>query len=138
MTEMHTMDVWKRRELLKVEPNPERKIDYVATLSGTIEAASLGATVDIRLRYVPDAMIVRPVNFDSYLAAMGKLDWESLEALATTVLNDVNNETVARWVQVGLDIAARAVGGGPTHQVLVEDHQPEWSNPSLLARLKPV
>jgi len=38
---------------------------------------------------------------------------------------------VPRWVQI---VAART--GGTDHQVIIEDRQPKWDNPALLARLE--
>jgi 7-cyano-7-deazaguanine reductase len=60
----------------------------------------------------------------------------SLEALATAVLDDINNEVVARWVQVVISAPAPDEPGVDGHSVMLEDRQPKWENDSLLSRLR--
>jgi 7-cyano-7-deazaguanine reductase len=99
-----------------------------------------GRPVAVELRYVPDRLILRPVALGRYLEAMGGESWESLEALATAVLEDLNNETVARWLQVELRLTAGGKAGEEgalaDHAVLLEERQPKWDNPTLLSRLE--
>ena len=72
---------------------------------------------------------------DGLAAALGGLDWKTLEAVAVAVLDDVNNEVVPRWVQVAVSYENADAGERERHAVLIEDRQPGWDNPSLLARL---
>ncbi|MEE8393877.1 MAG: hypothetical protein V3R66_05985, partial [Rhodospirillales bacterium] len=58
--------------------------------------------------------------------------WETMEKVAVMVLNDINNEVVARWTQVSV----AASKDKASHNVMVEDRQPHWDNPDLLSRLK--
>ena len=133
------MDVWQRRAVLNPIANPEKSTDYVATLTGILPPSGTVGPVSVVLRYVPDALIVTPEGFGAYLKALEEEDWTSHEALATTILGDVSNELVARWSQV---VASHEGGEGPGtapgHQVMIEDRQPKWDNPSLLALLPPV
>jgi 7-cyano-7-deazaguanine reductase len=125
------MDLWQRRAVLDPVPNPDRNIDFVSSLSGRLSA--LGGTVEVALRYVPDALTVSPAAFAAYLRGLEGGDWPSHENLATTILQDVSNELVPRWVQ----IITRQEGAGDAseHRVLVEDRQPQWNNAALLAHL---
>jgi hypothetical protein len=125
------MDLWQRRAVLAPASNPDRNIDFVSSLSGRL--AALGGSIDVALRYVPDALTVSPAAFAAYLRALEGGDWPSHENLATTILQDVSNELVPRWVQ----IVTRRDGadGVPEHKILVEDRQPQWNNAALLAHL---
>tara|TARA_Y100000813_G_scaffold185391_1_gene157229 strand:- start:1036 stop:1419 length:384 start_codon:yes stop_codon:yes gene_type:complete len=124
------MDLWQRRAVLAPDPNPDRNLDLVSTLSGRL--AALGASVDVALRYVPDALVLRPGAFAAYLTTLENADWPSHENLAATILQDVSNELVPRWVQIATQMGDP---GRPEHRVLVEDRQPHWDNPALLNHL---
>ena len=63
------------------------------------------------------------------------MDWESLEALATTILGDFNNQLVARWARVVATAPEGAYPGVGAHEVMVEDRQPGGDNEALLSRL---
>ena len=88
------------------------------------------------MRYVPDKLIIDPAAFGRYLGALGTLPWESLEKVAVTILDDINNEVVARWVQVALSAPNGTHPGVDSHGVMLEDRQPKWDNPALLSRLR--
>lgn len=126
------MDLWQRRAVLDPETNPDRNVDFVSFLGGAMTAR--GGNVGITLRYVPDALILRPGDFSAYLKALETVDWPSHENLATTILQDINNELVPRWIQVVTRLGD--LDGVPEHRVLVEDRQPQWNNASLLAHLE--
>lgn len=130
------MDVVERREKLATKENPDSRMDYVSSLQGRLAAA--GAAARITLRYVPDRWIVTPDGFDAYLAGLGDQDWANLESLATAILDDINNEVVARWVQVVVDRQNEAEDGvtDERHSVMLEDRQPKWGNDALLSRLR--
>lgn len=125
----------ERRGLLHVARNPDSKIDYVTRLSGHMASPGSDQTISVMLRYVPDRLILEPTAFGHYLDAMGENSWSSLEEAAATVLNDISNELVARWVQVSVSAPDRTHPGVESHDVLLEDHQPNWSNAGLLSRL---
>jgi hypothetical protein len=121
----------ERRELLATMPNPGERYDYMVALEGTftIDAAQ---RVTVALHYVADRHVLSVDGFSAYLAALNGGAWPNLEAAALTMLGDVNNELIPRWAQIHL-----AVGAGDKaerHSVIIEDHQPGWDNPTLLAR----
>ena len=134
------MDTLDRRRLLATRPNPDANLDYLATLEG--EIASLkgcpGATASIGLVYVPDKEILAPASFSRYLDALAEETWDSLEGVAVTVLGDINNEVVVRWVRVTVSAQPVLLPGLNAHTVMAEDRQPNWDNPALLSRLKQV
>ncbi len=117
------------RPLLERAPNPAISLDYLTMLDGIAAKVPVRVTV----RYVPGKDILTPRSFHRYLAALGDDAKQPLEQLASTILDDFNNEIVPRWVQIRL---ARQGAGEPDHHVLIEDRQPKWDHPALLARLK--
>ena len=128
------MDVLARRTLIATGTNPDPRLDYVVGLEGSIATAGNTVPIAINLRYIPDKVIVEPASFGRYLEALASINWPSLEELAVTLLSDVNNEVVARWVHVSLSTPSSQ--GLDTHTVMLEDSQPKWDNPRVLSRLR--
>ncbi len=121
------MDLITPRNLLKTKNNPNKAIDYIVTL----ETISPDNQIRISLRYIPDKDIVDSDCFETYIQALFEYQ-ERLEGLASFILEDINNEIVARWVQI---IAFEDKGNTAQHSVVLEDRQPQWDNPHLLARI---
>lgn len=117
-----------RRSSLAVRPNPDAKLEYLVTLEGRIGAVP---PVLVTVRYVPDRQVLVPESLDAYLAGLAEAGWETLEALGVALLDDLRNELVARW----LEVVAERQGPAGLQRVLLEDRQPKWDNPTLLARL---
>ncbi len=124
----------ERRRHLRTTANPDQRQDYVVSLTGALRLDFLGRPVSATMRYVPDTLTLERAAFTAYLDALGAAQWASLESMATTMLTDINNELVPRWVHIRL--AAR--GGGESYSVTLEDRQPHWENPSLLGHLGPL
>jgi len=61
--------------------------------------------------------------------------WHNPEDLAVTVLTDINNEVITRWIQVQVNVPELQHHAVDTHGVVIEDRQPGWDNPALMARL---
>ena len=129
------MDPHARRSLLSAVRNPDSKLEYVISISGHMTPFESDQRSSVVLRYVPDRLILAPPAFGRYLDAMGLLQWSSLEEAAVTLLNDISNELVARWVQVSVTAPQHIHPGVLGHDVLLEDRQPNWDNAGLLARL---
>ena len=131
-----------RRDILAPAPNPDDRLDTLASLRGVLSVFAPGEKpVTVEIHYVPDKMILGPGPFDAYLKHLDAEDWDSLEACGHAILDDVNNELVPRWVQVRLTASTEHYGGrGLTgcleHRVMLEDRQPRWNNPQLLERLR--
>ncbi len=129
--------VWQRRQALRTETNPHRRLDYVVTLDGAVRLPPVAAedTDDdgrIVIRYVPDRLVLVPAGFWAYVAGLAPGPWPVLEALAAVVMEDLNNELVPRWLRVDLRRE-----GSPAHHVSLEDRQPRWQTPEILSRLRP-
>ena len=120
------MDAILRREHLETCENINAKVDYIVTLSGTISQ-----TCRVDIRYIPDLAILKPASLNAYLNTLGTMGWDRLEALGLTILNDLNNEVIPRWVQVTVS----GNSADMAHRVTLEDRQPRWDNPALLARM---
>ena len=129
------MDLNERRALLAVDNNLDRKLDYLVTLSGHLPGGG-GARQLVNVRYVPDKLILQARSFGAYLEALAETSWNNPEDLAVTVLTDINNEVIARWVQVSINVPELQHHAVDTHAVLIEDRQPGWDNPALLGRLE--
>jgi len=120
----------ERREILETRPNPKMGLDYLVA----IDTAASPSRV-IRLRYVPDKLLLRPVAFETYLSAITASDDPPAEELALAIIEDINNEVVPRWVQVQIENGATGTQpGSGAYRVLIEDRQPNWDNPQIIAR----
>jgi hypothetical protein len=122
-----------RRACLAPAPNPANNLDWVIEL----HAASRGPGPSLTIRYVPFRLLVTAAAFRAYVDALDPAAWPALEGLAVAVLDDLNDELVPCWVQIAVTIAGED-GFSRTHAVIVEDRQPGWDNPGLLARLRPL
>jgi 7-cyano-7-deazaguanine reductase len=119
------MDLHARRSNIRTASNPESRLDYLVSLEGSV------ANLKVRVRYVPDETILLPGSFTEYLDVFAD-GATHVEAVASTILHDLNNELVARWVQVSVSSAGEFT---PSHRATIEDRQPKWDNPGLLARI---
>jgi 7-cyano-7-deazaguanine reductase len=125
-----------RRQFLKADGNPGARLDYVVTLEGAIPGNTGIGPQALGLRYVPDKLVLQPAAFGRYLEALAAETWPSIECLAVTILDDMNNEVVPRWVQVIVSILNTDQPGVESHGVILEDRRPKWDNPALLSRLR--
>ena len=82
-----------------------------------------------RLENERDRLVLETQAFENYLAAMSQEPWDNLEHAAVTLLDDIHDQLIARWIQL-------SVTGGQGHSILLEDRQPKWENPQLLQRLR--
>ena len=119
--------------MLAVWDNPGPHLDYVVTLAGHARGEHDG-NVTVTLRYVPDRVVLAAAAFQAYLDAVG--DGVSREEMAVTLLEDINNEVVPRWVHVTVATDAGGDDGVLSHRVTAEDRQPGWSNEAVLSRLR--
>ncbi len=136
MSGKSVIDAKERRGLLATQSNPGSRLDYVSALDGRIASAGDAKPATVGVRYVPDKRILDPATFGRYLEALGTLGWASLEEVAVTILDDINNEVVTRWVQVAVSAPDGGHPGVDNHGVVLEDRQPSWDNPALLSRLR--
>ena len=114
------------RHLLQCGSNPNPALDYLIM----IDDCAPKTDWSIALRYVPDKLIVEPDAIARYVERLVTQGDAGAEKIALAILEDLNNETVPRWIEV-----ACAHRGTPQHRVLIGDRQPNWENSGLLARL---
>jgi NADPH-dependent 7-cyano-7-deazaguanine reductase QueF len=120
------MDPLARRDYVTTIDNPNTRIDYVVSLSGVMTDLCR-----VEVRYIPDASILTPDALATYLHTLANLTWTHLEEIAASIVSDLNNELVPRWVQ----ITVAGTNDAFTHRVTLEDRQPRWDNPVLLSRI---
>ena len=122
-----------RRRPLTSRGNPNLALDYVVLLDSGVVVFDCR----LRLRYVPDKLVLEPDSFDQYLSALTGHQITEPEDIALIVLDDINNQVVPRWVQVTLQRGTSTAPNAAARQlcILVEDRQPNWDNRDLLSRL---
>ncbi|MBP5856115.1 hypothetical protein KAJ83_03780 [Marivibrio halodurans] len=106
--------------------NPNPRADYLVRIEGGLA----NGAIRLVLHYVPHRLILRDRAFHTYLGTLEK-EWTNgppePERLALSMLADLNDELVPRWLQI-------VILAGDGHRVLVEDKQPKWDKPTLTAR----
>lgn len=123
-----------RRDLMRTLPNPDPGTDYVVRFEmETTPSFALGP-LRFLTRYVPDKRILEPSCLGDYLHALTQPDWPNLEAVALAMRDDFGNEVIPRWIEIVVS-PSEANHETTRHSVLVEERQPRWDNPNLLARL---
>ena len=122
----------ERRDFLATTSNPGERHDYMVMLEGSFALGGTDRSVAAALSYVADRRVLSLDAFGAYLDAVAVSAWPTLEAVATAMLTDVNNELIPRWAQIRL--VAGPGERGDCHSVIIEDRQPGWDNPTLLAR----
>ena len=132
MTRPVELSMVARRDLLATTANPGERHDYMVILEGWFAVGSSDYRVTAALRYVADRRLLPLDAFNTYLDSLAGDAWPTLEAVAITMLSDVNNELIPRWAQIKL--VAGPGDRGDRHSVIIEDCQPGWDNPTLLAR----
>ena len=126
-----------RRRHLAVRANPSPGIDYVISYEGRLESTSPVGEAALELRYVPDRLVLEEHAFADYLIVLSGEDYGTLEEAAAILLDDLNNELVARWLHLSLSVETSKLGTVRSHHVALEDRQPGWKNGELMERLRP-
>ena len=130
------LDLRERRLLLNTIPNPSGRLDYVVSMEGSMDLPDPHGSVTMSLRYIPDRDVLNPDCLALYYREISGAEWRSLEEVAVTLLDDINNEVVPRWLSVALIRRDMATPEREKHGVVLEDRQPRWDNPRLLNRLE--
>mgnify|MGYP005666012101 FL=1 len=133
MDSIDISDPLMRREVLKTNNNPGESIDYIVTVKGRLDRLkNTEGGREVIIRYVPDRFILIPDSFSTYIGNMANGPWDSLEAIAVAILEDINNELVPRWVRITVNSVDLQAEDIPLHSVSMEDHQPHWENKGLI------
>lgn len=117
-----------RRALLRLTDNPEPALDYLVTLTASLPDGS-----GVEIRCVPDRLVLDAHCLPIYMAAVPPA---GPELTAATILGDLGNELLPRWLRISVTAPASTAGIG--HRVVMEERQPRWDNPALLGRLAPL
>jgi len=116
---------------LRWRNNPRSGLDFVVALDGALPLAGCR----VRLRYVPDKLILDRGAYLGYLATLTPPPGAAPETLALALFDEINNEIVPRWVQIALSAIADDV---PVETIILTDRQPNWDNPEVLTALPPL
>jgi len=119
-----------RQASIETLPNPNTTNDYLCRQTSEI---GMNNTVKINLCYVPSKLVISSQAFGQYLHSLDVATDMPLESLAHTILDDLNNELIPRWIQITLIANEQGLDRG--HKILIEDRQPQWDNKNLLNRL---
>ncbi len=120
-----------RRAILTPRPNPGPRRSYHVTLEADIGSIAGRPTI-VTVDYVPDRGVLEAAAFSAYARGLGGRAWAGPEDLGVTVLDDINNELVPRWVRVSVSCASACKQGDADadlvsqHAVVLEDCQPTW------------
>ncbi len=124
-----------RRHLVRTAANPDTGSDYIIRFEmRTTPSFALGPLKFVA-RYVPDRLLLDPSCLKTYLHALTQPAWPTLEAMVLAMRDDLGNELIPRWLEIVVSPSEASLESA-RHSVLVEDRQPQWNNPNLLARLR--
>ena len=129
------MDAVLGRGHVKTTLNPDERLDYGVTLTGRFGFPAGLGSCQISIRCTPDNLIISQSSCAVYLSALDGMEWAKLDEAATAILEDMGNEMVARWIQVKASMSDDDTPSTRSHQIVMEDKQPQWENASLLARI---
>ena len=134
------MDTLTRRQLMVLSSNPDETIDFLVSLSGQVKQPLWYSTehspiksIAIRICYVPDRLILEETSLPIYLDGIRTEKFSNKEQAGITLLNDLNNELVPRWLRVTLTSMNEIHGYPHTYEVCFQDSQPNWNNSKLLS-----
>jgi 7-cyano-7-deazaguanine reductase len=126
-----------RRGLIQATPSPTTSHDYLIDLKVSLNLKDAAMKADICIRYVPDRDILQAAELNEYWHFIENARWPNEATLALTLLDDLNNEIIPRWLQIQVQTKPEVVGV-ERQTVTIEDNQPGWHNQRLLARIAPV
>ncbi len=140
------MELLDRRKLLISLANPDTSLDYLVSISGTIEkynptkgiARSSGTTdyskfIEVKVHYVPDRLILDDSSITEYFSYYQDKMPNQIEELGINLLGDFNNELVPRWIK--LFIIIQDSKGENIKELSFFDSQPNWGNYNLLSSI---
>lgn len=132
-------EIDQRRSTLTTVANPDRAIDYIITLSGRLIIEGLSEPIRYRIRYVPDQVILDARSMADYAAVVRGQPWPSFEEAALALNADFHDRTVPRWVEIYCETRRPGdarVSSESVYSIILSERQPDWNNPTLLARLR--
>lgn len=122
------MDLNERRAELGITGNSNSSTDYIVSFKLSLP----DSTIDVHIKYIPDKAVILSNALPAYARALSQCGYSTIEKLANIILDDINNEAVPRWVQVTIN---HTNTNQIEHSIVIEDKQPQWDNPHLMARM---
>lgn len=92
-------------------------------------------TFSVVFQYVPDRLILKAGFLSDYFEELAAEEWDSIERLTTTILDDLQNELVPRWVRVEVSTNLPDDSTVVRQTTTADDGQPGWQNDAVLSRL---
>lgn len=131
-----------RQKILEKRKNPAPEHDYVTRLTGffkNMESYELEnvESVECRLRYIPDQVIIVAESFRKYLDLLDEMPFQTLEQALGVILDDLEAVINPNWIQLRLR-QELIPGDLQEHQIAVEEQKQGWQNDQLLSRLDPI
>ena len=140
------MELLDRRNLLISLTNPDTSLDYLVSISGTIETqiptkgiTGLSGTMDyskfieVTVHYVPDRLILDDSSITEYFNYYQDKMPNQIEELGINLLGDFNNELVPRWIKLFIKVQGSSKEN--VKELSFFDSQPNWNNHSLLSSI---
>ena len=140
------MELLDRRNLLISLTNPHTSLDYLVSISGTIEThnptkgiSRLPGTwdyskfIEVIVHYVPDRLILDDSSITEYFNYYQDKIPNQIEELGINLLGDFNNELVPRWIKLFITIQDSKKKS--IKELSFFDSQPNWKNYDLLSSI---
>jgi len=140
------MELLDRRKLLISLANPDTSLDYLVSISGTIEThnpingiSRLPGTrdhsnfIEVTVHYVPDRLILDDSSIINYFNYYQDKIPNQIEELGINLLGDFNNELVPRWIKLFVTIQDSKKEN--IKELSFFDSQPNWQNYNLLSSI---
>ena len=93
--------------------NPDNRKDWKISI-GIIEPYVISVT------YVPDKLLAEHNSIQNYLSECSDKEWASPEAMLLSIIEDVNNEIVPKWLRIEYKYE--------NTEIAIEDQQPGLGN----------
>ena len=141
------MELLDRRRLLISLSNPDTSIDYLVSISGTIETQNLTEemtrlsgtadylrSIEVVVHYVPDRLILDDGLINAYFNYYQENMPKQIEELGINLLGDFNNELVPRWIKLFLTV--QNTNKEKIKELSFFDSQPNFENYNLLSSIR--
>ena len=141
------MELLDRRRLLISLSNPDTSIDYLVSISGTIETQNLTEemtrlsgtadylrSIEVLVHYVPDRLILDDGSINEYFNYYQENMPKQIEELGINLLGDFNNELVPRWIKIFLTV--QNTQKEKIKELSFFDSQPNFENCNLLSSIR--
>ena len=125
--------VW-RQSHLEVSPAPKSMVAYVCSIAYNGDSNENGLSLHVFLHFIPDCFTLSHQQLKKHiLFCIPMLAHCNLNEYMLCLLDDLNDILIPKWLQ--LSVQMRQENNHLVESFLIEDRQPRWDHPSLLARI---